>query len=183
MGLSFFKPNKTVTGALADFSFNSKDGALYIQIVRQTGYDESRHIGSFKEGQKLNIKFNATEIGGFLRSLRNLIEVKFFHTTADSKTTIFFAPYKTKDSDTVAGFGLTVLKNTEKWKVPFTLDEAVLLEEHLKYVLTHFFDAQYSEDIKRAKDYAAKKAQAPKSSETPKGEDSTAGEDSGADPF
>lgn len=158
MGLNFFKPNKSVKGALASFSFNSKDGALYIQLVRQTTYDEKRHIGGFKDGAKLNTKFNAMEIGGLLRSLKELKEAKFIHTTPESKTNITFGPYNKKDSDELAGFGMRIYKGEESFSVPFSLDEAYLLEEYLKYVLTHFFDAIYSEDKKRAAEYAEKKA-------------------------
>jgi hypothetical protein len=157
MGLEFFKPNKSVKGALAHFTFNSKDGALFLQIVRQTGYDAQRHIGSFKDGAKINAKFNANEIGGLLRSLRELREVKFLHTSKDSKTNIIFGPYNQKDTEIIAGFGLSLFKGDEAWRVPFTLDEAYLLEEYLKYALTHFFDAIYSDDKQRAAAYTKKK--------------------------
>lgn len=158
MSLNFYKPNKSVKGALASFSFNSKDGALYIQLVRQTSYDEKRHIGGFKDGAKLNTKFNAMEIGGLLRSLKELKEAKFIHTTPESKTNITFGPYNKKDSDELAGFGMRIYKGEESFSVPFSLDEAYLLEEYLKYVLTHFFNAIYYEDKKRAAEYAEKKA-------------------------
>jgi hypothetical protein len=157
MGLQFFKPNKSVKGALAHFTFNSKDGALYLQLVRQTGYDESRHIGSFKDGAKLNVKFNAPEIGGFLRTLREAKPCKFVHRTADGKiTNITFGTYNAKDSDVLAGFGLSIVQGDTKFSIPFTLDETYLLEEYLKYVLSHFFDAIYSEDKQRAAEYNKK---------------------------
>lgn len=159
MGLEFFKANKSVKGVLASISFNSKDGALYLKLVRQTSYNEARHIGGFKDGLTLNVKFNASELGGFLRSLRERVEVKFFHSMPDSKTSITFGPYNAKDNNEVAGFGLSVFKGDDKYRVPFTLDEAHLLEEYFEYVLTHFFDAIYAEDKRRAAEYAAKKGQ------------------------
>lgn len=162
MPLTFYKGNKSVKGSLAAFSFNSKDQAVYLQLVRQTGYNSEKHLGSFKDGARINLKFNTMELGAFLRTIRELKESKFFHTNPQKKTTINFAPYKPKDGNDFVGFGFRATvqeqgKDNETFSIPFSFEEANILEEFFKNALRHFFDAIYSEDKARAKTYAENK--------------------------
>lgn len=166
MGLQLYKSNKSVKGCAAGFSFNSKDGAMFVSLVKQTGYDEARHIGSFKDGAKINIKLGLSELGAMLDCFDSNREFSTVHATESYNTGIKLAPYITdKDGSKVQrGFGLFINKsskgenaNKESFLLTINFGEAKLISEYIKFVLDHCFSAIYSADQKEYKERQDKK--------------------------
>lgn len=158
--LQFFKAQKNGNGSAANFSFNSKDGAFYVEIVKQTGYDNAKNLGSFKGGAKLNSKLSLTEIGSFLNAIYNKQEFKSVHKTSDRTLTISFAPYFLKDSNEYKGFGLSLfVSKDEVCRIGFSPGELELLVEFFKFGLEKCFSSMYADDKKRRDDaFKAKQA-------------------------
>ena len=157
--MQLYKANKSNKGAACSFGFNSKDGALFTQIVKQVSYDESRHIGSFSGGEKIVIKSGITEIGAFLDVLQRNVEYSTVHTTKDGTTQIWFAPYVVEADGvkTQKGYGLRVARKSSdgkesKFLMPFNFGEAAALKVYLDFVLRHIFSADYAEEKKNYKE-------------------------------
>jgi hypothetical protein len=161
MPLQFYKPTPRSSGCAAGFSFNSKDEAIYVEFIKQVGWDDKAKRGTFKGGAQGNVKFSLTEAAGLLKTLEKGTEFTAFHKTPNSSKTTrinFGLYYGNKEAKTdVKGYSLSVVKadseNSEtggdKFLIGFTFNEGRLLIEYLKYALTHCFDAIYSEDKKR----------------------------------
>lgn len=150
--MQFYKPNGSNTGNAVGFNFNSKEGALHAQFVKQTGPK------SFKGGKKFNLKFNATEIGAFLNCIERGRGEKLFHQSEKGSTSIELKEYA--KSDTKNGFTISVNpranegeEKPQSYGFWFDAKEARTLKEYLQFVLDHFFSAEYSEDKKRRAEY------------------------------
>jgi len=171
MSLQFFTPNKSKTGGLLAVSVKALvgtfsepgDRAVWFNLVKQTGWDESSKKGSFKDGAKIAVKFTLDEVGGFIQAIRNQRNFSFFH-GFDSKTTTGTFNYFFIEKDASGavlkapreGFGLTVKKDGVEIKVSFNLAAAENLAEYLKFCLEKAYTAIYSEDKKNAEDWASK---------------------------
>lgn len=159
--LKFFKAQKNGGGSAANFSFNSKDNAFYVEIVKQTGYDNDKNLGSFNGGFKINSKLSLFEIGSFLNAVYNKQEYKTVHKTNERTLTISFAPYFLKDPDnTYKGFGLSLFISKEQvCRIGFSPGELEVLVEFFKFGLERCFNSLYADDKKRRDDaYKAKQA-------------------------
>lgn len=155
MPLQFYKPNSSNTGHGAGFSFNSKERALYVNIIKQTGPKV------FKGGKSCNSKFSMFEIGDLLTTLEKGKEAKGYHHFPDAPTStrFIFAPYYVgqEEKKVFKGFGLSIYrkdmqdssKEEERFSISFTPGEARVLRQYFKSVLEHFFNAIYSEDKQR----------------------------------
>lgn len=156
--LQFYKPNKSVKGSAASFSLNSKKGSVFVQIIKQTGYDEAKRLGSFKDGKQVSIQLNQIEIGAIIDVLEHQTEFKTVHKTEKFTTGINFTPY-IKDGKQL-GYGLSVNRsegeNKDSWLIGFNFHEAVVVREWLKFALEHIFTADYSADKKKAEEYLKK---------------------------
>lgn len=177
MGLQFYKANRAVSGSALGITFNSKEQAVFFECIKQTGWDEGTKNGSFKGGDKANVKFSLFEVGGLIDVIETVLatsvasdkatlvparrEFKGYHSNAKGSTQITFKEYK-RGTDLV-GLSLSVKKTVTEGKVEtsfvmgFSFAEAVTLREYLKFTLEHAFSALYAEDKERAKAYAKKK--------------------------
>lgn len=170
MGLEFYKGNKAIAGSAAFLSFDSKTQSIFINLVKQTGWNEETHHPIFRGGLSTNVKFSMQEIAAFLDALDNLKRVELYHVSDKKKSQIYFGPYtKSKDKDGNAvgdpiGIALAVVSTNiagdgvkEVFKTAFSFPEARLLKEWFVYALKHCFDALYSADVQRGKEFQAKK--------------------------
>lgn len=162
--MQIYKANKANKGAACSFSFNSKEAALYIQLIKQTGYDDAKHLGSFSGGEKITIKSSLAEIGSFLDVLKRNVEYSTVHKSKGATTQIWLAPYIVdfNGTKTQKGFGLRVSKKTDdgvesKFLMPINFGEAQLLQVYLDFVLRHIFSAEYAEEKKAFKERQDKK--------------------------
>lgn len=168
--MQIYKANKSNRGCAASFSFNSKDAALFIQLIKQVSYDEASHLGSFSGGEKITIKSSMAEIGSFLDALKRNVEYSTVHQSKDATTQIWLAPYYVGEGEDKVqrGYGLRVSKKTKegvesKFLMPFNFGESQQIQSYLDFVLKHIFTAEYAEQKKRYKDKneKAEKAEAP----------------------
>ena len=161
MAAGFFSPNKSVTGGCAFFSFNSKDGSVFVKLLKQVANNIDKK-GNFDGKNALNIKLTEDEAAGFIRAVRTCGRCSFFHKSEKGDTQITFNHYvikpKTPEEKERQGYGLTVKRGAQEIKVGFTMDAAERLSEYMKFALTHIFSADYSADLKAHKENMAKKA-------------------------
>jgi hypothetical protein len=161
MPLEFYKANPRCSGASCQFSFNSKDRALFISLKRQVSYDAQKHIGSFWEGERCLVKFSVNEIGQMIHCLERNKEWSNFHGFDGNKTQIFFRPYIKENNEGNSiqkGFTLSVTRTVSgaeaksSFLIGFDFGECVVIREYLKFVLEHIFSAIYSSDKKAAEE-------------------------------
>ena len=163
--MNLYKPNANGTGHAIGLQFNSKDGALFAQFIKQTGWDANTKKGVFKNGKKFNLKFNASEIGVILNCIERGKAAKLFHQSEKGNTSIELKEYTSKKDGQRDGFTISVNpRDTEGEKGElfgfwFNAGEARLLKEYLQFALQHFFSAEYSAEKKRREEYY-KKAEA-----------------------
>ncbi len=159
--MQFYKPNASITGHAVGFQFNSKEGALYAQFVKQTGAKE------FKDGKKFNLKFNAIEIGVLLNCIERGYAEKLYHQSEKGSTSIEVKEYFSKKKNAKDGFTISVNPRANEGEEKpdtfgfwFNAGEARTLKEYLQFVLDHFFAAEYSAEKQRRQEYTAKKGTA-----------------------
>lgn len=157
--LPFYKPTKSVKGSLANFSFNSKGEkkGIFIEMVKQTGWDNQSSTGSFKNGDKVNIKLSLIEAAALIRAIEQntaAAEKGFYHSSAKGSATINFSPY-VRDGKQI-GFSLAISKqegtsDRKNFLIGFDFNECQLLKEFLRFSLDHVFSGMYSDQVKAAK--------------------------------
>lgn len=145
----FYKPTAKKTGHACNFTLTSKGSAagVYLEIIKQTGWDDKTKTGSFKGGEKVKVKFNEGEVASFIDAINRGVEFKTFHSTADAKTQISFSPYIQEGEQ--KGFGLSVRQGGKSFMVGFYFNEMVLLHNFFQNCLDKFFEVAYSEHKKR----------------------------------
>lgn len=149
MPAEFYSPKVDGTGAALFVSFNSKDGAIYFKLQRQTGWNTTTKKGSFKGGASTNLKMSQDEAGAIINAIRTRGATKFYHQFGDSVTSGQFTYFKVGEPpQEKRGFGLTISKAEEKFKIGFTEGSAERLMEYLRFALSHIFSAIYSADKK-----------------------------------
>ncbi len=170
----FYKSNKSIKGCGCSFGLNTKEQSLFISLVKQSGYDETRHIGSFANGDKISIKSNLTEIGAFLDVLNRNVSYSTVHKSADGMTSIKFEPYivagENENSEKIQkGYGLNIYRKTAdkelKFLMPFNFSEAAVLREYFSFCIRQIFHTEYSEAKKQYKSKKESQEQPKPSSE------------------
>jgi hypothetical protein len=164
MPSNFFSPLPENRGAALYVSFNSKDGAMYFKLIKQTNYDIKTKKGTFRGGAITNVKFSEDETGGFIEAIRNRGKFTFYHQfESQSPTSGQFNYYERDDGrgGRRGGFGLTLKKDNIEYKVGFSVGGAERLMEYLKFALNHINSATYSKDKKEAEAWAKQNGQQP----------------------
>jgi len=136
--LSFFKANPSNTGTACSFWLNSKDGSFWCSLLKQASWDSSKKRGSFAANRDTDkhtrVKFNVTEICGFIEVIKNSIPLKDagvsgYHSSQKQVVKFGFSPITSKDGR--SGFALSVTKeekedstNQVQFKIGFSKAEA-----------------------------------------------------------
>jgi len=175
---SFYSPNAKISGGALFASFNSKDGAIYLKLLKQIANNPDKK-GNFDGKNPLNIKLSQDEAADIIRAIRLNGEAKFFHKFNNDSTSGVFKYYTIKSTDPKFpdrhGFGLSVKRTggiTQEVKIGFTLASAERFSLFLQNALVHIFDAEYSQDLKDYKESQAKKQSTPKEEKTSEIEES-----------
>lgn len=148
----FYKPNKANKGHL--FSFNvgkvkeEESLALYLEAVKQNGWNEQTKNGTFKDGAKISVKFNEFEIGQFINTIETdfVEDLKLYHSFGEVGTQIFFSA---KEFNGKIGYVLSVVRGEERFFMAFSKAETVFLREYLKFVLTQVFSQTEITKVKK----------------------------------
>jgi hypothetical protein len=192
MSFQLFKPNGSNKGHGLGLQFNSKEEVLFLNVIKQNGFN-ANNKGKFLGGKQVTVALGAHEIGGILAVIDSLKsplyktdkatlkpnrrKQEYHHESAKQSLKITFSAYEDKTTGEVKGLSISVLQTvkegSEKNSYSFWagVDESYLIEEYLKFVLGHFFSADYAEDKKKRaeslkegapkKDRAAEPAKAP----------------------
>ena len=159
MSNNYFSPNQKITGGAAFLSFNSKEGCVYLRLLKQIAMNSDKK-NNFDGANPINVKLGQDEVADIIRAVRQGGESKFYHSFNETKTSGSFKFYTIPAKDQYpakSGFGLSVKKSQNgkdlEIKVGFTLASAERLSLYLQNALIHIFDAEYSQDIKEAKEY------------------------------
>jgi len=153
MPLSIYSPNSTTTGSALFISLSSKDGAMYFNLLKQVSWDANTKKASFKDGARLNVKFSLDEVGEMVNVIKNRGKWNFYHNFSETVVSGGFT-YYSKEYDykgkkvTKTGYGLTVKKGDQEWKVGFTLGSAEKLLAYLNFFFDRCFQAIYAADKK-----------------------------------
>lgn len=192
---SAYKPNSSNKGHGLGLQFNSKEQVLFLNLIKQNGFNANGK-GKFNGGKQVTVALGAHEIGGILAVIDSLKapiystdkaslkpkrrEQAYHHESEKQSLKITFSAYLDKDISEVKGLSISVLQTVkesgEKNSYSFWagVDESYLIEEYLKFVLGHFFSADYAEDKKkRAENFKEGAPKKEKAAETKKQEPKT----------
>lgn len=151
--IDFYKPNPKSTGTACSFYLNSKDNSFWGTMIKQASWDSSRKRGSFKSNmdnpqKNVKIKFNATEIAGFIDAIERNSEVSGYH-GSNQVLRYKFGPYMRNEEQ--VGFSYSVTKESKEdstdkqsYIIGFKYEEARLLKVCLEHMLTEFFKNKMS---------------------------------------
>lgn len=168
--IQFYKSNAKVTGHACSFNFSEKDSCVYVNLIKQASWDDSKKRGTFGKNAKdplksCNFKLSADEMCGVMHAINSNTEFKIFHSNPNQKTIGSFKPY-VKGEDQL-GYGLSINKqpqNGEKssFLVGFNFAEGVKLHAYFTYCLTRVFQTlEKEQEAWRNKDSSQPKS-APK---------------------
>ena len=146
--INFYKPNSKNTGNAFGFRLGiqgkSEEPCLYMTAVKQHSWDSNKKRGSFSGNSKdpeksVSVKFNESELGGFIYAIENYEKFSTFHSYEDNSTSISLNPY-TKNDGTKA-YSFSVSRNSaNKFGVGLEMSEAYLLVNYFKFVLNKIFN-------------------------------------------
>lgn len=154
--INFYKPNSQNTGCAFGFRIGTQgknnEPCVYMTAVKQFSWNDKAKSGSFSGNHKnpdksLSVKFNETEISGFIYAVEQYKKFSAYHTFDGNSTSIMFSPYKKKSGDDA--FSFTVTRNSSnKFGVGFEISEAYLISEFFKYALQSLFSYRIKEQSK-----------------------------------
>jgi len=146
--INFYKPNSKNSGSAFGFRIGvqgkTQEPCLYMTAVQQHSWDSNKKKGSFSANSKnpeksASVKFNESELGGFIFAIENYDKFNAFHSYDDNSTSISLSPYTKKDG--TKAFSFSVTRNSSiKFGMGLEMSEAQLLSEYFKYILKELFD-------------------------------------------
>jgi len=183
--LQFYKPNAKNTGSACSFSYNKKDGALWVNFIKQASWNNETKNGTFKGSgpdKKANSKFSVTELAGLVHAIETNGEYGNFHGTKERNTTFKFCPYIRDGSQIGYSFSLNQNNTQEGTKksfiIWFNFAEGRMLKQYALTVLNNYFftDSIESNQFDNSKQYNSEKTEE-KVENTPSTQDNTPEDD------
>lgn len=145
--IQFYKPNAKVTGHACSFNYSEKDSCVYVNLIKQASWDDSRKRGTFGKNSKdpaksCSFKLSDDEMCGIIDAIRSNREFKIFHSSPNQKTMGSFKPYVRGEDQ--LGFGFSINKQPKDGEkssffIGFNFGEAVKLEHYFSYCLAKIF--------------------------------------------
>ena len=138
--IQFYKPNPRVSGTATSIKFNKGYDSIFIEMIKQTGWDDTKKRGSFKNSPvKIVAKFTTVEAATIIDAIENNREFKIFHSNDLGSTAGSFGPYLRDNNQVGHSLSLTQ-KNNEKnesnsLRIGFTFGEGILIREFLRTCL------------------------------------------------
>ncbi len=188
MSLTMYKSNKSNQGSLFSIKFVAKSnkqdepfkpGGFFINIVKQTGWNEKNHIGKFSGGESVSFKidqfeagkildvieknWNIADLAGMQKDRKTLAKQFGFynmHGIGGNVTHINFVPWQRQTDNEQTGFAFYVTKTADDKNTSFgaalNFGEAITLREYIKLGMEHINLAGYAEDKRQAEERFAK---------------------------
>lgn len=165
--IQFYKPNSKNTGSACSFQISMRDDCIYVNFIKQSGWDDSKKRGSFSgnaQNPKMSASFklSSTEAGEIISCIRRNGEFSGFHDSPKQIARIKFSPYNRPSKDnpqqlSQVGFSFSVGKESKEntndkssFLIGFTFGEAVKLEAFLSLALVKFFEKAIQEQDNKA---------------------------------
>lgn len=168
MSAAFFSPNKNETGGCLFVSFNSKEGSVFLKLLRQDGYSKNKKDQKFDGKNPFNFKLSVDEVGDVIRTVRQNSNLSFYHKFEDDTSTVTFRHYlikaESKEEKDKEGFVLHFKRGDVEIKIGFSLGSAERLAQYLEFALRRIFEAEYAEDKKQREEWQEKNGSKKKSS-------------------
>lgn len=163
--IHIYHPNKAVKGFACSFWYSDRDGSLYATLIKQSGWDDTNQVGTFKGSledptKKVNIKLSDVEACAILDCIERNRPFSSFHQFDEAPKSIQFVPWMvTPPSDmdgeklppTQKGYSFTVVINDKvdtnkknNFYIGLTFAEARLIREFLIHFLHTSFRKQRS---------------------------------------
>jgi hypothetical protein len=145
--LEFYKPQKSGNGACCTLQYtndpeDNKKTGFYINIVKQSSWNESSRTGSFKENvnnpeKHKKIKLNENEIASIINVIESNGSQKFstVHVNGQNKTPFFFEPFLRENI--FVGYLLKI----STLSIAFTLPESINIREYCKASLREIYSS------------------------------------------
>lgn len=160
MSIHIYHPNRKSTGFAASFWYSDRDDTIFATLLKQSGWDDARQNGVFKDSmndplKRVNIKISYTEIAAIVDCIERGRPLSAFHDADEFPKQIKFEPWLDADSKQKGySFSVTVQnKQDSTFKNPFyiglTFAEGRLIREFLIYSLHRHF-ARLSVGTQRA---------------------------------
>jgi hypothetical protein len=149
--MKFYKANSKSSGSACSFSLTTtgKGQGIYVQIVKQTSWNESTKTGSFDKNQdnKIHVKFSLAEVAAMMEVCqRRKGKKSFVHKTDAGTSSISFGVYP--DEGEARGLSLGVFKNDKRASIPLSFDEGLALLEWFRFAIHRIFAADYAAEKK-----------------------------------
>lgn len=112
--LHIYKPNKNNTGHACSFSQSDKDGTIFATLIKQSGWDTTNQIGTFKDSRNdpmknVNIKLGQVEVAAILDCLDRSRAFSTMHDSDKSIKSIKFEPWMSKEEKPLQkGFSFSI---------------------------------------------------------------------------
>jgi hypothetical protein len=156
MPIHIYHPNKNNTGFACAFSQSDKDGTIFATIIKQSGWDSEKSVGSFKDSRNdptknVSIKLGQVEVAAILDCLERNRPFSTVHDSDKTIKTIQFVPWLNKpanptDKPTQRGFSFSISiadKQDSTTKnslyIGITFPEGRLIREFLVHALQSQF--------------------------------------------
>lgn len=179
--LTFYKPNSKNTGAAFQISIG-KTNELFFKITKQSGWDDMKKRGSFKDNvnnpqKSMASKLNALEAASMINSINTKAEFKTYHKSKNQNLMINFGLMIDKTTNQEKGFSLRILKEEAtnsvdkiQFSIGFYPNEALLLKMFLK----EYIKVSFEEEVQSQEEISESLNQQPTSKPT---ENSTSSQD------
>jgi len=143
--LQFYKPNPKNTGAACSFSYNKKDKAVWVNFVKQSGWNNDNKTGTFRGSgpdKKANSKFNMTEIAGLVHAIETSGEYSNYHGNRERNNKFTFCPYIQNEKQIGYSFKLAQSNSADgtnkSFLIGFKFEEGRLLKQFLLTVINNY---------------------------------------------
>ena len=154
--LALYKPNKNNTGHACSFS-QSKDGTVFSAILKQSGWDETKKVGSFLASRNdplknVNIKLSQVEVAAILDCLERNRPYSTLHDSDKQQKSIQFIPWINKpmnegEKPVQKGFSFSISVTDKQdsttknaFYIGITFPEGRLIRAYLDNALNKSFD-------------------------------------------
>jgi len=152
--LTFYKPNSKNSGAAFQISIG-KTNELFFKLIKQSGWDDVKKRGSFKDNvnspqKSMASKLNALEAASIINSINSKIEFKTYHKSKNQNLMISFGLMLDKATNQEKGFSLRILKEIQ-FSMGFYPNEALLL----KMFLEEYIKLSFEQEVQTQEEVAA----------------------------
>lgn len=155
MPIHLYKPNKNNSGHACSFSQSDKDGTIFATIIKQSGWDSEKQVGSLKESRgdntkNVSIKLGQVEVAAILDCLDRSRPFSTMHDGDKQIKSIQFVPWMSKDEKPIQkgySFSITITDKQDSTSkvslyIGINFAEGRLIREYLMYALSNSFESK-----------------------------------------